>query len=344
MAQTVLVDNKITTLYEFTIHQLRLFPNATGELSALLNDIGLAAKRIQSVIKHAGLHNLSGSNNTINVQGERVQKLDIFANDQIVKVLSNGTSCAGIASEEMDDIVIFKDSVDHQSKYVVMFDPLDGSSNIDTSIPVGTIFGIYRRITNPGEPCDITDFLQAGIKQVAAGYIIYGSSTMMVYATRRGVNGFTLDPTLGEFCLTHPNIQCPVNGCTYSVNHSYFFDYCSGVQKMLKFYQKKKVNDLPFYSQRYVGSMVADIHRTLLKGGIFLYPANRQNPGGKLRLMYECNPVAFIMEAAGGQSIAEKERVLEINPFQLHQKTPFFAGSFDMIEKLKEFLCYQNNT
>jgi len=239
-------NRKILTLDEFTIQQLRNFPNATGELSSLLRDLGLAAKRVNVEVNKAGLVDILGDYGSVNVQGEDVKKLDIFANNQFMKVLQHGVSCAGIASEELDDVVIFNDEISNQSKYVVMFDPLDGSGNIDVNISIGTIFGVYRRLSEKGTPCNEKDFLQKGIQQVAAGYIVYGSSTMLVYATRRGVNGFTLDPSIGEFCLSHPDIQCPPCGNIYSVNHGNFIRYEKGVQEYITACQKKdKTNGGP---------------------------------------------------------------------------------------------------
>ena len=225
-----MVNRKVLTLDEFTIQQLRMFPQATGELSSLLRDIGLASKRINVEVNKAGLVDILGDHGSVNIQGEEVKKLDIFANNQMMGVLRHGISCAGIGSEELDDIVIFDDEVSNQSKYVVLFDPLDGSGNIDVNVSIGTIFSVYRRVSELGKPCTREDFLQPGIQQVAAGYVIYGSSTMLVYATRRGVNGFTLDPSIGEFCLSHPDIKCPEFGKIYSVNHGNFFQYSEGVK------------------------------------------------------------------------------------------------------------------
>jgi fructose-1,6-bisphosphatase I len=267
-----------------------------------------------------------------------VKKLDIFANNQFMGVLRHGISCAGVGSEEMDEIAIFDDEVSNQSKYVCLFDPLDGSSNIDVNSSIGTIFGIYRRVSEKGSPCTLGDFLQPGIQQVAAGYIIYGSSTMLVYATRRGVNGFTLDPSIGEFTLSHPNIKCPENGSLYSVNHGNFFRYGEGVKKYIDSCQKKNETNGGPYTQRYIGSMVADVHRNLIKGGIFMYPGTTDKPQGKLRLQYECNPFAFIMEVAGGSATNGQERILEIQPKNLHQRSPFFIGSKIMMEELGDFM------
>lgn len=333
-----MLNRNILTLDEFTLQQLRNFPKATGELSRLLRDIGLAAKRINVEVNKAGLVDILGDYGTTNVQGEEVKKLDIFANNQMVGVLKHGISCAGIGSEELDDIVIFDDEVSNQSKYVCLFDPLDGSSNIDVNVSIGTIFSIYKRVSPLGKPCTIEDFLQPGIKQIAAGYVIYGSSTMLVYATRRGVNGFTLDPQIGEFSLSHPNIQCPADGKIYSVNHGNFFRYEEGVQKYITACQKKTKENGGPYTQRYIGSMVADVHRNLIKGGIFTYPGTTDKPKGKLRLLYECNPFAFIVEVAGGVATNGKQRILDIKPTELHQRSPFFVGSSNMMNELENFL------
>jgi fructose-1,6-bisphosphatase I len=331
-------NRQVLTLDEFTIQQLRNFPNATGELSRLLRDIGLAAKRVNVEVNKAGLVDILGDEGTVNVQGEAVKKLDSFANRQFLGVLQHGISCAGIASEEMDDIMIFDDEISNQSKYICVFDPLDGSSNIDVNSSIGTIFGVYRRVSRKGEPCSKEDFLQAGIQQVAAGYIIYGSSTMLVYATRRGVNGFTLDPSIGEFTLSHPAMQCPDSGTFYSVNHGNFFLYPQPVKKYIDACQNKTETNGGPYTQRYVGSMVADLHRNLIKGGIFMYPSMTTHPGGKLRLLYECNPFAFIFEVAGGKATDGINRILDIKPASLHQRTPFFAGSKRMMEELESYL------
>jgi fructose-1,6-bisphosphatase I len=332
------INRKVFTLDEFTIQQLRMFPKATGELSTLLRDIGLAAKRINVEVNKAGLVDILGDDGSINIQGETVKKLDVFANNQLTGVLRHGISCAGVGSEEMDELVIFDDEVSNQSKYVVLFDPLDGSANIDVNVSIGTIFSVFRRVTPLGTPCSAADFLQPGIQQVAAGYIIYGSSTMLVYATRRGVNGFTLDPSIGEFCLSHPDIKCPDTGRFYSVNHGYFFQFSKGVQAYITACQRKTVANGGPYAQRYIGSMVSDVHRNLIKGGIFLYPAMEDQPQGKLRLLYECNPFAFILEVAGGKATNGSERILTIQPTELHQRSPVFLGSKAMMEELETYL------
>ena len=332
------VNRKVLTLDEFTLQQLRNVPNATGELSNLLRDIGLAAKRINVEVNKAGLVDILGDAGTVNVQGEDVKKLDIYANDQFMGVLRHGISCAGIGSEELDDSVIFDDEISNNSKYVCLFDPLDGSGNIDVNVSIGTIFGVYRRTSEKGKPCTKEDFLQPGRNQVAAGYIVYGSSTMMVYATRRGVNGFTLDPSIGEFTLSHPNIKCPETGKIYSVNHGNFFQYDKRVQAYIDTCQKKTKDNGGPYTQRYIGSMVSDVHRNLIKGGIFMYPGTLNRPGGKLRLLYECNPFAFITEVAGGKATDGKQRILDIQPTTLHQRSPFFVGSRLMMEELETYL------
>jgi len=332
-----LINRRVQTLDEFTIQQMRDFPNATGELSGLLRDIGLAAKRVNVEVNKAGLVDILGDYGTVNVQGEEVKKLDVYANDQFMGVLRHGISCAGIGSEELDDIVVFDDEISNNSKYVCLFDPLDGSANIDVNVSIGTIFSVFRRVTPVGTPATKEDFLQPGIKQVAAGYIIYGSSTILVYATRRGVNGFTLDPSIGEWTLSHPNIKCPPTGKIFSVNHGNFFKYEEGVRKYINACQRKDKAAGGPYTQRYIGSMVSDVHRNLLKGGIFMYPVTTDKPGGKLRLMYECNPFAFIVEVAGGLATDGHHRILDIQPSEIHQRTAFFVGSKLMMEELQTY-------
>jgi fructose-1,6-bisphosphatase I len=332
------INRKVLTLDEFTIQQLRNFPKATGELSSLLRDVGLASKRVNVEVNKAGLVDILGDEGSINVQGEDVKKLDVYANNQFLGALKHGIACAGLGSEELEDVVIFDDEVSNNSKYVVLIDPLDGSGNIDVNVSIGTIFSVYRRVSEIGKPCTREDFLQAGINQVAAGYVVYGSSTMLVYATRRGVNGFTLDPSIGEFCLSHPDIKCPEAGKIYSVNHGNFFQYDENVRKYINLCQKKTKSEGGPYTQRYIGSMVSDVHRNLIKGGIFMYPGTTDKPKGKLRLLYECNPFAFINEVAGGKATDGKQRILDIKPKELHQRTPFFIGSRKMMEELESFL------
>jgi len=335
----MIVDRRILTLDEFTIKEMRAFPQATGELSGLLRDIGLAAKRINVEVNKAGLVDILGDIGNVNIQGEEVKKMDVFANNQLVGVLRHGISCAGIASEELDDMLAFDDEASNNSKYICMFDPLDGSTNIDVNVSIGTIFSVYRRVTDKGTAVTMQDFLQPGNRQVAAGYIIYGSSTILVYATKRGVNGFTLDPSIGEFTLSHPNIQCPEFGKFYSVNHGNFFQYDDNIKKYIDVCQNKNKSNGGPYTQRYVGGMVADVHRNLIKGGIFMYPGTTSKPNGKLRLLYECNPFAYILERAGGKATNGLQRILEIQPTELHQRTPFFVGSKGMIKELESYLA-----
>ena len=332
------INRKVLTLDEFTIQQLRLFPLATGELSGLLRDIGLAAKRVNVEVNKAGLVDILGDAGAINVQGEDVKKLDVLANNQFSGALRHGISCAGIGSEEMDDFIAFDDEVSRQSKYICLFDPLDGSANIDVNVSIGTIFSVYRRVTPVGTVANETDFLQQGIKQVAAGYIVYGSSTMLVYATRRGVNGFTLDPSIGEFCLSHPDMKCPEYGNIYSINYGNLSQYPEGVKKYAEYCQDRNEFNGGPYTQRYIGSMVADVHRNLIKGGIFIYPGTAGKPQGKLRLLYECNPFAFIVEVAGGKATDGKQRILDVKPASLHQRSPLYIGSKGMMEELESFL------
>lgn len=329
---------KLITLDEFTIQETRKFPQATGELSALLRDIGLACKMINKQVLKAGLVDILGKHGATNVQGEEQMKLDIYANDTLISVLENSADCAGIASEENDEHVCFGDEFSVNSKYVVLFDPLDGSSNIDVNAPIGTIFSIYRRTSELGKPCTEEDFLQPGNRLMAAGYVIYGSSTMMVYATRLGVNGFTLEPSIGEFCLSHPDMKCPEKGKIYSLNQGNSSKFSEGLKSYLNYCMESNKEEGRPYSHRYIGSMVADMHRTLIKGGIFMYPADTSSPKGKLRLQYECNPMAFLVEAAGGIATTGTEHILNINPTELHQRVPIYIGSKNMVNKALEFV------
>lgn len=331
-------SKKLMTLDEFTIQETRKFPQATGELSALLRDIGLACKMINKQVRKAGLVDILGKHGATNVQGEEQMKLDIYANETLISVLKNSADCAGIASEENDEFLCYNDEFSANSKYVVLFDPLDGSSNIDVNASIGTIFAIYRRVSPVGQPCTKEDFLQPGNRLMAAGYVIYGSSTMMVYATRLGANGFTLEPSIGEFCLSHPNIQCPENGKIYSMNQGNTNKYDEGLRSYLDYCMEINKQEGRPYTHRYIGSMVADLHRTLIKGGIFMYPGDSSAPKGKLRLQYECNPMAFLVEAAGGKASWGGGSILEINPTELHQRTPIFIGSKNMVNKALEFV------
>ncbi|MFT3704085.1 MAG: class 1 fructose-bisphosphatase [Agriterribacter sp.] len=331
-------SHHVMTLDEFTIQQLRLFPHATGELSGLLRGIGLAAKHVNLEINKAGLADILGLEGTVNVQGEEVQKLDVYANNVFIDVLRSGINCAGIVSEENEEMVVFDDHKSNQSKYVLLIDPIDGSGNIDINISIGSIFSVYRRVSELGKPATIDDFLQKGVMQVASGYVIYGSSTMLVYATRRGVNGFTLDNAIGEFYLSHPDIKIPAHGPFYSFDNRYYNQVETGIKNYVDYCISTTENKNGPYSNRYYGCMVADVHRNLLKGGIFFYPAVNGKPNGKLRLCYECNPMAFLTEVAGGKATNGKERILELQPQHIHQRTPLFIGSSEMIDELQTYL------
>lgn len=331
-------QRRLMPLDEFTIQETRKFPQATGELSAILRDIGLACKIINKQVLKAGLVDILGQHGATNVQGEEQMKLDVFADEALISVLRNSADCAGIASEENDDFIAFDDEFSMNSKYVVLFDPLDGSSNIDVNASIGTIFSIYKRVSPLGGPCTEADFLQPGNKLMAAGYVIYGSSTMLVYATRLGVNGFTLEPSIGEFCLSHPDMKCSENGKIYSVNQGNTCKYDDGMKAYLDYCMADNKEEGTPLTQRYIGSMVADMHRTLIKGGIFMYPADKKNPNGKLRLQYECNPMGFLMEAAGGVATTGTQKVLEVVPTELHQRVPIFIGSKNMVDKAMSFV------
>jgi fructose-1,6-bisphosphatase I len=327
----------IETLDEFVIRKQDELPYAKGELSRLLRDIGLAAKIVNREVNKAGLVDILGTTGAINVQGEEVKKLDVYANKRFIAALKLGGECCGIASEENKDFIVIHDEISKNARYVVALDPLDGSSNIDVNVSVGTIFSIYRRASSGGT-CILEDFLQKGSKQAAAGYIVYGSSTMLVYTTGHGVNGFTLDPSIGEFCLSHPNMQIPKAGKIYSINQGNFISFPEGVKEYIRYCkQEDKTTNRP-YSLRYIGSMVADIHRNLISGGIFIYPATKDAPRGKLRLLYECNPMSFIVEQAGGRATDGFKRILDIEPKELHQRTPIFIGSEEMVLKAEEFM------
>jgi fructose-1,6-bisphosphatase I len=331
------LNNKVVTLEEFILQRQKDFPFASGELSNLLRDMGFAAKVVHREVNKAGLVDILGSHGSMNVQGEEVKKLDIYANEHFIASLRAGRECCGVGSEENDDIIAFQDENSRNSNYVVLMDPLDGSSNIDVNVSIGTIFSIYRRQTQVGEICTVDDFLQP--MQVAAGYIVYGSSTMMVYTTGKGVNGFTLDPSIGEFCLSHPDIKTPDTGRVYSVNQGYYSKFEEGIRRFIDYCVEKEDETKRPWSLRYIGSMVADIHRNLIKGGLFMYPATTDAPAGKLRLLYECNPIAFLVEQAGGLASNGDQRILEIKPTELHQRSPVFLGSRSQVKKAEEFLA-----
>jgi fructose-1,6-bisphosphatase I len=328
----------ITTLGDFITLKQKDFPFAKGELSSLLHHIGTAAKMVNKKINKAGLVDIMGRTGEINIQGENQQKLDIFADEVFISALLSSGECCGVATEENEHEIVFSDTFASNGKYVVCMDPLDGSSNIDYNVSVGSIFSIYRRITPVGEKVRNEDFLQPGSKQVAAGYIIYGSSTMLVYSTGHGVNGFTLDPSIGEFCLSHPDIKTPEDGSIYSVNEGNYVHFPTGIKKYIKYCQERDIKTHRPYTSRYIGSLVSDFHRNLLKGGIFLYPENEIAPKGKLRLVYECNPIAFIALQTGGNASSGTMNILDIIPESLHQRSPFYVGSKNMVKKTEEFL------
>lgn len=325
------------TLGEFIIENQNSFQYTTGELSRIINSIRLAAKVVNHKVSKAGLVDITGAVGEQNIQGEEQQKLDVFANDAFIKTLTNREIVCGIASEENDDFITIAGSDKaHNSKYVVLIDPLDGSSNIDVNVSVGTIFSVYRRVTPQGTPVKLEDFLQPGREQVAAGYVIYGTSTMLVYTTGDGVNGFTLNPAIGTFYLSHPNMQYPKDGTVYSINEGNYIHFPLGVKKYIKYCQEEE-GDRP-YTSRYIGSLVSDFHRNMIKGGIYIYPTSSKAPNGKLRLLYECNPMAFLAEQAGGKASDGFTPIMDLKPKALHERAPFFCGSLNMVEKAEEFM------
>ena len=325
------------TLGEFIINKQSEFKYSSGELSRLINSIRLAGKIVNHEVNKAGLVDILGAAGEENIQGEDQQKLDVYANEVFINTLVNREIVCGIASEEEDDFITIKGgNKKHDNKYIVLMDPLDGSSNIDVNVSVGTIFSIYRRITPDGTPVTINDFLQPGKQQVAAGYIVYGTSTMIVYSTGHGVNGFTLNPAIGTYYLSHPNMKFPEKGNIYSVNEGNYVHFPEGVKKYIKYCQEEE-GERP-YTSRYIGSLVSDFHRNMIKGGIYFYPSTSKNPDGKLRLLYECNPMAFLAERAGGKASNGFNRILDIKPSELHQRVPFFCGNKDMVDKLEAFM------
>jgi fructose-1,6-bisphosphatase I len=325
------------TLGEFIIENQNQFEYSTGELSKLLNAIRLAAKSVNHEVNKAGLVDILGVTNKTNSSNETQQKLDVFANEAFKNALINRNIICGFASEEEDSFIrVFDQNNKATNNYVVLVDPLDGSSNIDTNVSVGTIFSIYKRVTEKGTTVSELDFLQKGENQIAAGYILYGTSTMLVYTTGYGVNGFTLNPALGTFYLSHPNMKFPKKGHIYSINEGNYNHFPVGVKKFIKYCQEDK-DDRP-YSSRYIGSLVSDFHRNLIKGGVYLYPSTLKHPNGKLRLLYECNPIAFLTEQAGGTASNGTQRILDIEPKSLHQCEPFYCGNNEMMENINNFL------
>ena len=329
---------RFITLGQFIIERQSDFPFAKGELSRLLRDIGIAAKLVNREVNKAGLADILGDMGETNVQGEDQKKLDVYANDQFINALRSGGECLAVASEENEDLIEIESPVSQNAKYVVCIDPLDGSSNIDVNVSIGTIFSIYRRKSDRTGATTIDDFMIKGTEQVAAGYVIYGSSTMLVYTTGKGVNGFTLDPSIGEFCLSHPDMKIPEDGVLYSINEGNYTHFPEGVKKYIKYCQEEdKATNRP-YSSRYIGSLVADFHRNMIKGGVYIYPSTGKSPKGKLRLLYEANPLAFIAEQAGGKASNGFDRILEVQPESLHQRVPLFIGSKNMVEKAEELM------
>ena len=330
--------NSFMTVHRHILEGEKKHPQATGELSALLSDLSLAAKVISLEVNKAGLVDILGFTGDENVHGEQVKKLDMYAHEMLTTAMDHGGHLCVMASEEEEEIIHIppKHSI---GKYILLFDPLDGSSNIDANVSIGTIFSIYRRVTPDGKPGSLEDCLQPGYAQVAAGYVLYGSSTIMVYTAGEGVHGFTLDPAFGEFLLSHPNIKTPKTAKIYSLNEGNYKYWREGLKKYIKYVQDADDRRGWPYSSRYIGSMVADIHRNLLYGGIFIYPADKRNPDGKLRLMYECNPMAFIIEQAGGRAIDGRgNRIMDIRPESLHQRVPIYIGSEDAVDTVEKFL------
>lgn len=326
------------TLGEFIIENQKDFKYSSGELTRLLSSIKLATKIVNHKVNQAGLVDILGKFGSENVQGEEQQKLDVFANEVFIKTLSQREVVCGIASEENDEFIRIENKQNcEKSKYVVLIDPLDGSSNIDVNVSVGTIFSIYRRVTPEGTPVQLEDFLQPGNKQVAAGYVVYGSSTMLIYTTGNGVNGFTLNPSIGTFYLSHPCMKIPESGKIYSVNEGNYALFPQGVKDYIKYCQMEEA-ERP-YTSRYIGSLCSDFHRNMIKGGIYIYPSGTKNPNGKLRLLYECNPMAFLAEQAGGKASDGFQRIMDIEPTELHQRVPFFCGSKNMVEKAESFMA-----
>ncbi|MCD6454047.1 MAG: class 1 fructose-bisphosphatase [Candidatus Aminicenantes bacterium] len=324
------------TLSRFIIEEQRKYPEATGEFSSLFSDISTASKIVYREVNRAGIAEILGATGTINVFGEEVQKLDEFALKTFVGVLSRGGYLAGMASEETASVIKMPEDVP-KGKYLFAFDPLDGSSNIDVNVSVGTIFGIWKKKDGDGDATE-EDFLQPGSEMVAAGYVIYGSSAMLVYSTGQGVHGFTLDPSVGEFILSHHDIRIPEKGKIYSANEGYFNRWNEAIRKFVEYLKEEDKTTGRPYSARYIGSLVSDFHRNLLKGGIFFYPADAKHPKGKLRLLYEAAPLAFIVEQAGGAATDGKRRILDIIPENLHHRTPLVIGSKKDVELFGEFI------
>jgi fructose-1,6-bisphosphatase I len=329
--------NRVTTLSQFIAEQQYKFPGATGDLSKIFRDINLASKIVNQDVRKAGLVDILGTHGTVNVQGEEVKKLDVLANEEFISALTLGGQCCAVISEEDEGIIHINSDLSKTARYVVAIDPLDGSSNIDVNAAIGTIFSIYKRISPEGTPVTFEDCLQPGTSQIAGGYVIYGSSTMIVYTTGNGVNGFTLDAAIGDYCLSHPDIKIPESGSIYSINEGNAAEFPEGIKTYIEYCKSDSFGKKP-YSARYIGSLVADFHRNLLKGGIFMYPATARSPKGKLRLMFEANPMAFIAEQAGGKASDGKNRIMKIQPADIHQRVPLMVGSKEMVEQVEGLL------
>jgi len=328
----------LVTLSEFVMERQSDFPYASGDLTRLLSDIGIAGKIINHKVNKAGLQDILGAAANINVQGETQMKMDVFSDETLLNAMRWGGQVAGAGSEENEKYFAFDQEHCKKAKYVILFDPLDGSSNIDVNVSIGTIFSIFRRKSSIGDLANVNDFLQKGDEQVAAGYIIYGSSTMLVYTTGHGVNGFTLQPSIGEFFLSHPNMKIPEDGAIYSMNEGNLNSCEKGVQEYIAWCKESDKKTNRPYSARYIGSLVADFHRNLIKGGIYIYPGTTKSKSGKLRMQYECNPLAFIVEQAGGKATDGHRRIMEIVPTDLHQRSPLFIGSKNMVEKVEALI------
>lgn len=324
------------TLGEFIIDRQKDFPGSSGDLSRILSAIRLASKIVSQQVNKAGLaRHILGGVGRENIQGEAQQKLDVYADERFIEALNNRGNVCGIGSEENDDFI----ELNKDGKYIILMDPLDGSSNIDVNVSIGTIFSVFKRVTDVGESVSLEDFLQPGTEQVAAGYVLYGSSTMMVYTTGNGVNGFTYDPGIGVFFLSHPDMKFPEKSKIYSMNEGNLMRSSKGVQNYVKYCQEVDVETNRPHTGRYIGSLVADFHRNLIKGGIYMYPSTDSAPNGKLRLLYECNPLAFLTEQAGGKASNGIQRIMEIKPTELHQRVPYFVGNISMVEKVEEFIA-----
>jgi fructose-1,6-bisphosphatase I len=332
-----MAKTRFMTIERHIIEGERMHPEATGELSRILSDLAIAIKVISLEVNKAGLVDILGLTGDHNVHGESVRKLDMYAHEMMFKAMDHGGHLCVMASEEEEDIIHIPADF-RIGKYVLLFDPLDGSSNIDANVSIGTIFSIFKRVSPDGGPGTLEDCLQPGAKQVASGYVVYGSSTMLVYTAGHGVHGFTLDPSIGEFILSHENIRIPKKGKIYSINEGNYLYWHPGLKKYIKYLQQEDEETSRPYSSRYIGSMVADVHRTLLYGGIFMYPSDSRSPNGKLRLMYECNPMSFIIEEAGGRATDGYVRLLDKVPEHLHERTPIFVGSEDDVLLVEKFI------